>query len=423
MSKILSIEGLEILDSRGNPTVEVIIKVENGIQETAKVPSGASTGEHEACELRDGDSGRYFGKGVKKAVENVSTTINNLLKGMDVADQRAIDHAMIEKDGTPNKTNLGANAMVGVSMAAAKAASSCKKIPLYEYIGGGRTLPCPMMNIVNGGAHADSSLDIQEFMIRPVGAPSFREAMRYGAEIFHTLKKILKDDGYPTSVGDEGGFAPNFKSTKEALDLIVLAIEKAGYKGAIKIAIDAAASYFFDKDKGVYFEKKKKLKNLPYKEMSSEEYVEYLKRLSSDYPIDSIEDGLDENDWKGWELLTRELGDKQLVGDDIFVTNPKFLKMGIERGVANAILIKLNQIGTVTETMETMKLAKENGYATVVSHRSGETEDSFIADFAVGMDSGQIKTGSLSRSERMAKYNRLLMIEHELGKQAKFYKG
>jgi enolase len=423
MSKISSIHAIEILDSRGNPTLEVIVKLENGILERSKVPSGASTGEHEALELRDNDKKRYFGKGVLKAVSNVNNKINNLLKGESVLDQEALDNKMIEADGTSNKKNFGANAIVGVSMALAKASAATQKIPLYKLLGNGNILPCPMMNIINGGAHADSPLDIQEFMIRPIKAKSFKEAIRWGSEIFHTLKKLLQERNFATSVGDEGGFAPHLSSTEEALDFIVEAIEKAGYKPKeeVTIALDLAASYFFDKEKKVYIEKKKALKNLPYSEKSSKEYVKYLAALSSMFPIDSIEDGLDENDWEGWKFLTEELKNIQLVGDDLFVTNIKFLKKGIEEKIANAILIKLNQIGTLTETLKTINLAKKNNYKTIISHRSGETEDSFIADLAVGVNAHQIKTGSMSRSDRIAKYNRLLEIEDELGDRATFY--
>jgi enolase len=424
MSKISYIHAIEILDSRGNPTLEVIVKLENGILARSKVPSGASTGEHEAIELRDNDKKRYFGKGVLKAISNVNNKINNLLKGESVLNQEELDNKMIEADGTSNKKNFGANAIVGVSMALAKASAATQKIPLYKLLGNGNILPCPMMNIINGGAHADSPLDIQEFMIRPIGAPSFKEAIRWGSEIFHTLKNLLQERNFATSVGDEGGFAPHLSSTEEALDFIVEAIEKAGYKPKeeVSIALDLAASYFFDKEKKVYIEKKKALKNLPFSEKTSKEYVKYLINLSSMFPIDSIEDGLDENDWEGWKFLTEELKNIQLVGDDLFVTNIKFLKKGIEEKIANAILIKLNQIGTLTETLETINLAKNNNYKTIISHRSGETEDSFIADLAVGVNAHQIKTGSMSRSDRIAKYNRLLEIEDELKDKAIYYR-
>lgn len=428
MNKIKQIQALEILDSRGNPTVEVILKTEDGVITKAKVPSGASTGTNEALELRDGDKKRYFGKGVLKAVGNVNGPIAKLLVGKSVKDQETIDNLMIKADGTENKSNFGANAILGVSLAVARAAAVSENLSIYEYLSKGKKplLPCPMMNIINGGVHGDSSLDFQEFMIRPRGAKNFTEALRWGAEVFHTLKKILKEKGYTTSVGDEGGFAPNLKSHEEALELIISAIEKAGYKpkDQISIALDAAATEFYDKDKKVYFEMKKKLANEKFKTKTSDEQINYLKDLTKKFPIDSIEDGLSESDWEGWIKLTKELGNKiQLVGDDIFVTNPKFLKMGIEKKAANAILIKLNQIGTLTETLKTIDMAQKNGFNTVISHRSGETEDTFIADLAVATRSGQIKTGSLSRSERIAKYNRLLEIENDLGPKAEFFKG
>ena len=423
MPIISKIHAREILDSRGNPTLEVEVTTDTGIVGRAAVPSGASTGIHEALELRDHDLHRYGGKGVTKAVNNVNEILARTLKGKSVFEQSNIDQAMIEEDGTPNKAILGANAILGVSLAVARAGAKCQQTPLYRYIGGALTnlLPCPMMNVINGGAHADNSLDFQEFMIRPIGAPTFREALRYGAEIFHALKKILKEKGYATSVGDEGGFAPNFSSNEEAIECLLQAIEKAGYKPNkdITLAIDCAASEFFDKDQKVYYEKKKKLKNQPYKKLSSEEQVSYLESLSVKYPIDSIEDGLDENDWEGWKILTKKLGPNvQIVGDDLFVTNTKFLKKGIDLHVANAILIKLNQIGTLTETIDAIELAKEFEYGTVISHRSGETEDTFIADLSVATRARQIKTGSLSRSDRVAKYNRLLAIEEELGDSA-----
>lgn len=423
MPIISKIHAREILDSRGNPTLEVEITTDTGVVGKAAVPSGASTGIHEALELRDHDLHRYGGKGVTKAVRNVNETLSRILKGKSIFEQSNIDQAMIQEDGTPNKAILGANAILGVSLAVARAGAKCQQTPLYRYIGGALTnlLPCPMMNVINGGAHADNSLDFQEFMIRPVGAPTFREALRYGAETFHALKKILKEKGYTTSVGDEGGFAPNFSSNEEAIECLLQAIEKAGYKPNkdITLAIDCAASEFFDKDHNVYYEKKKKLKNQPYKKLSSEEQVSYLEALCAKYPIDSIEDGLDENDWEGWKTLTKKLGKNvQIVGDDIFVTNTKFLKKGIDLHVANAILIKLNQIGTLTETIDAIELAKEFEYGTVISHRSGETEDTFIADLSVATRARQIKTGSLSRSDRVAKYNRLLAIEEDLGDSA-----
>jgi enolase len=421
--KIQSIHALEILDSRGNPTLEVILRADLGAIGKAAVPSGASTGEHEAVELRDLDPKRYLGKGVLKAVEHVNGTLAKLLIGKDLMDQSTIDQLMIQADGTPNKSRFGANAILGVSLAAARAAAAAKNLPLYAYLGGQNAtlLPCPMMNILNGGAHADNALDFQEFMIRPIGAKHFREALRWGAEIFHTLKKLLKSAGLATSVGDEGGFAPLLGSNEAVLDMIVHAIEKAGYKPGhdVSIALDAAASEFYDGK--AYVEKKKKEAGQPFATRSAAEQVAYLQTLCSKYPIDSIEDGLDQNDWKGWQLLTSEMGSKlQLVGDDIFVTNPKFLQRGISEKVGNAILIKVNQIGTLTETLETIALAKKNGYATVISHRSGETEDTTIADLCVATSAGQIKTGSLSRSDRIAKYNRLLEIEDELGSRARY---
>lgn len=426
MNKIKEIHALEILDSRGNPTVEVILKTDNGIITKAKVPSGASTGTNEALELRDGDKKRYFGKGVLKAVHNVNGPISQLVIGKSVKDQREIDDLMIRADGTENKSNFGANAILGVSLAVARAAAASEDMAIYEYLCKTKPLmPCPMMNIINGGVHADSPLDFQEFMIRPRGADNFAQALRWGAEVFHTLKKILKDKGYATSVGDEGGFAPNVKSHEEALDLIMSAIEKAGYKpkDQISIALDAAASEFYDEETKVYFEMKKKMSNQKYSTKTSSQQIDYLKQLTKKYPIDSIEDGLAQSDWDGWIKLTKELGDKiQLVGDDIFVTNPKFLKRGIEKKAANSILIKLNQIGTLSETLQTIEMAQKNNFTTVISHRSGETEDTFIADLAVATRSGQIKTGSLSRSDRVSKYNRLLEIEYDLGSKAEFFK-
>ncbi|MEI6241861.1 MAG: phosphopyruvate hydratase [Chlamydiota bacterium] len=427
MSKILSLQAIEILDSRGTPTIEVLLQTDTGILVKSKVPSGASTGEHEALELRDKDPKRYFGKGVRKACENVNTHLFPLLKGKSVVDQEALDMEMIRADGTENKSRFGANAILGVSMAIAMAGAAEKKLPLYRYLGKEKAnlLPCPMMNIINGGAHADSSLDIQEFMIRPFGFSSFSEALRAGVEVFYSLKGLLKKEGFSISVGDEGGFAPKFSSEEEALQFIIKAIETAGYSPGkeISLALDAAASDFYVKETHKYIEKKKKMQKKAYAEKTSLEQIAYLQKLTENFPIDSIEDGLDENDWAGWKLLTEKLGKKiQIVGDDLFVTNPKFLQRGIQEKVANAILIKLNQIGTVTETIQTILLAQKSGYKTVVSHRSGETEDTFIADLAVAMQCGQIKTGSLSRSDRIAKYNRLLEIENELGREARFGK-
>ena len=423
MSYIHTINALEILDSRGNPTVQVTIEASDGYRGTSAVPSGASTGTHEALELRDGDSRRYFGKGVKKAINNIMGPIADVLIGESLYEQAHIDQLMIDLDGTPNKSHLGANALLGVSLAAARAASESLRIPLYRYLGGlnARVLPCPMMNIINGGAHADNTLDFQEFMIRPQGAKTFSEAIEWGCRIFHTLKKQLKERGLATSVGDEGGFAPNLASNEEALDAIMQAIEAAGLRPGddITLALDAAASEFYEN--GRYIEKKKKRANAPYKERTGDEQVEYLIGLTKRYPIDSIEDGLAEDDWDSWKRIT-ERSSIQIVGDDLFVTNPTFLKKGIDLGAANAILIKVNQIGTLTETLNTMRLAADHGYRSVVSHRSGETEDTFIADIAVGLNAGQIKTGSLSRSDRVAKYNRLLAIEEELGSEAIYYR-
>ncbi len=426
MPKIQSVHALEILDSRGNPTLKVILRADDGSVGKAAVPSGASTGEHEAVELRDGEQKRYFGKGVLKAVAFVNGPLADLLLGKDLFEQPVIDELMIEADGTSNKAKYGANAILGISLAAASAAAASKNIPLYQYLGGpdATLLPCPMMNILNGGAHADNMLDFQEFMIRPIGAPNFREAIRWGSEIFHTLKKLLKSSGLATSVGDEGGFAPLISSNETALDIILQAIEKAGYKPGrdISIALDLAASEFYDPATQTYLEKKKMETKKTYSKRDVQEQISYLEALCSKYPIDSIEDGLDQNDWKGWQALTAQMGSKlQLVGDDIFVTNPKFLQKGIDEKVANAILIKVNQIGTLTETLQTIALAKKNGYATVISHRSGETEDTTIADLCVATKAGQIKTGSLSRSDRVAKYNRLLEIEDELGPKAQYY--
>jgi enolase len=427
MTTIEKIDAIEILDSRGNPTIEVILTTSNGIVAIAKTPSGASTGEHEALELRDKDPKRFLGKGVLTAVSNVKGPINDLLKGQSVFEQKKLDQMMIDADGTETKAKFGANAIIAVSMAISIAAAKEKRIPLYKYLGGENSdlLPCPMMNIINGGAHGDNMLEFQEFMIRPIGAPSFHEAIRYGAETFHSLKSILKKNGFSTSVGDEGGFAPNLESNEQALNFIIEAIEKAGYKPGkdITIALDLAASEFFDKETKTYIEKKKKLKNLKYFSKTPEELALYLEELVSKYPIDSIEDGMDENDWEGWEILNKKLGSKiQIVGDDLLVTNVKFLQRAIETKACNSILIKLNQIGTVTETLNSIELAKKNNFSYVISHRSGETADSYIADFAVATKSGQIKTGSLSRSDRIAKYNRLLEIEHELGSKAKYYK-
>lgn len=423
MSYIRSVKAIEILDSRGNPTVEVMITTDRDVMTKASVPSGASTGTHEAIELRDGDPGRYFGKGVHQAIAHVNGPIAQILVGEHVFDQTRLDMLMVSADGTENKGRFGANAILGASLALARAGATTAKLPLYRYIGGSHTfmLPCPMMNIINGGAHADNSLDFQEFMIRPIGAPTFHEAVRWGAEIFHTLKKILKDEGHVTSVGDEGGFAPNLPSNEAAIELILTAIEKAGYRPGVQVtlALDCAASEFYDKSSQHYIEKKKKVRKQAFVERTSAEQVDYLAGLCDRYPIDSIEDGLDENDWKGWKILTDKLGKKiQIVADDLFVTNPKFLKRGIENGIANSILIKVNQIGTLTETLETIRLAQTHAYSTIISHRSGETEDSFIADICVAVNSGQIKTGSLSRTDRIAKYNRLLNIEAGLGKTA-----
>jgi len=418
MSQIDQTHAREILDSRGNPTVEAEIILMGGARGRAAVPSGASTGEHEAVELRDGDPKRYLGKGVLSAVRNVNELIAAELKGMDALDQRAIDRKLIELDGTPNKSKLGANALLAVSMAASRAAASSRKLPLYRYIGGdaANTLPVPMMNIINGGAHADNNVDFQEFMIVPVGAPTFSEALRTGAEIFHTLKSVLKKKGYATSVGDEGGFAPNLKSNEEAIETIIEAIAQAGYKagGDVLLALDPASSEFYDGASYVF-------KKSDGRKLSSEDMVSFWSDWASKYPIISIEDGMAENDWDGWKALTEEIGQRvQLVGDDLFVTNTKFLQKGIDLGVANSILIKVNQIGTLTETLECIQLAKSNGRTAVISHRSGETEDAFIADLAVATNAGQIKTGSLSRSDRVAKYNQLLRIEEELGGAAKY---
>ena len=420
MTDIELIIAREILDSRGNPTVEADVILASGARGRAAVPSGASTGEHEAVELRDGDQSRYVGKGVLKAVDNVNEIIAPELEGMDASDQRELDAAMRELDGTANKGKLGANAVLAVSMAAARAMADHLGVELYQYLGGftAGLLPTPMMNILNGGAHADSNVDFQEFMAMPVGATSFSEALRWGVETFHTLKGVLKKKGYNTAVGDEGGFAPSLKSNTEAIDLVLEAITQAGYKPGeqIAIALDPAASEFYDKDKRKYV-----FKRSDNSEHSSEEMVNFWAEWVRQYPIVSLEDGLDENDWQGWKILTRELGHKiQLVGDDIFVTNIGILQRGIDSGVANSILIKLNQIGSVSETVDAINLARENRYTAVISHRSGETEDSFIADLAVATAAGQIKTGSASRTDRVAKYNQLLRIEEELGPAARF---
>lgn len=419
---ITEVIGREVLDSRGNPTVEVDVILECGAMGRAAVPSGASTGEHEALELRDGDKKRYGGKGVTKAVNNVNTVIADALLGMNVTDQVGIDRVLLELDGTPTKSNLGANALLGVSLACAKAAANALEMPLYRYIGGvnAKVLPVPMMNIINGGSHSDAPIAFQEFMIRPVGAESFREALRMGAEVFHSLKKVLHDRELSTAVGDEGGFAPALKGTEDALESIIKAIEAAGYKAGedVMIGLDCASSEFY-KD-GVY--DYSKFEGATGAKRSSAEQVAYLEELISRYPIDSIEDGMSENDWEGWKLLTERIGDRcQLVGDDLFVTNVQYLKKGIEMGCANSILIKVNQIGTLTETLDAIDMAHRAGYTSVTSHRSGETEDATIADIAVATNSGQIKTGSLSRSDRMAKYNQLLRIEEELGDSAQFY--
>ena len=419
MSEILGVHAREILDSRGNPTIEVEVTTINGIVGRAAVPSGASTGENEALELRDGDKGRYLGKGVLKAVANVNEVIAPAIIGMSIFDQVGVDKAMIALDGTPTKSNLGANAILGVSLATAHAAAAELGMPLYRYIGGtnAKSLPVPMMNIINGGSHSDAPIAFQEFMIRPVGAPTFREALRMGAEVFHSLKKVLHARGLSTAVGDEGGFAPALEGTEDAIESILKAIEAAGYVPGkdVMIGMDCASSEFY-KD-GIYdytkFEGEKGAKR------SSAEQVEYLKGLVEKYPLDSIEDGMAENDWDGWKALTDAIGDKcQLVGDDLFVTNVEFLKKGIEMGCGNSILIKVNQIGSLTETLDAIEMAHRAGYTSVTSHRSGETEDATIADIAVATNSGQIKTGSMSRSDRMAKYNQLLRIEEELGDEA-----
>ena len=420
MTEIIAIKAREILDSRGNPTVEADVILAGGAIGRAAVPSGASTGEHEAVELRDGDKEVYLGKGVMQAVENVESAIAPELAGLDATNQRMIDATMLQLDGTDNKGNLGANAILAVSMAAARAAAAALKLPLYRYLGGVNAclLPTPMMNIINGGAHADNNVDFQEFMIMPVGAESFSDALRWGAEVFHTLKGVLKKRGYNTAVGDEGGFAPSLKSNVEALDVILESITAAGFEPGedIVLALDPASSEFYNKEAGKYIFKKS-----DKTEKTSAEMVAYWADWVRQYPIVSIEDGLAEDDWDGWKLLTDEIGDRcQLVGDDLFVTNTKRLREGIEKGVGNSILIKVNQIGTITETLESIELARRYGYTSIISHRSGETEDTFIADLAVGTGAGQIKTGSLSRTDRIAKYNQLLRIEEELGQGAEY---
>ncbi|TWT43281.1 phosphopyruvate hydratase [Botrimarina hoheduenensis] len=417
MSTIVDIHGRQILDSRGNPTVEVDVTLADGSVGTAAVPSGASTGAHEALEMRDGDMTRFLGKGVLKAVENVNERIADELIGMDALDQAAVDHRMLEVDGTPNKANLGANAILGVSLATARAAASYCDLPLFRYLGGAsaRLLPAPMMNILNGGEHADNSVDIQEFMVMPLGFDNFAEALRCGCEIFHHLKKVLSDKGLSTSVGDEGGFAPNLGANAEAFDVILTAIEKAGYKPGEQVwfAMDCAATEFYDTKKGVY--------TIDGKEIDSAGMVDLLASWVAKHPICSIEDGCSEDDWAGWKLLTDKIGDRcQLVGDDLFVTNVERLGRGISEGIGNSILIKVNQIGSLTETIDAIKLATSAGYTSVTSHRSGETEDSTIADLAVALETGQIKTGSASRSDRMAKYNQLLRIEEQLGATAQY---
>ena len=428
--KIEKIHAREILDSRGNPTVEVEVTLENGVMGRASVPSGASTGENEALELRDGDKGRFGGKGVLKAVENVNNVIAPALKGDCVFNQRAIDYKMLALDGTPTKSKLGANAILGVSLAVAQTAAKALNMPLYRYIGGSNTyiLPVPMMNIMNGGAHSSAPIAFQEFMIRPVGAANEKEAIRMGAEVFHALAKLLKKRGLSTAVGDEGGYAPELNGIDDALDSIMQAIKDAGYEPGkdVKIAMDCAASEFATVENGQYYYNYKELKNgMPKdpngKKLSADEQIAYLEELITKYPIDSIEDGLDENDWENWVKLTKKIGDRcQLVGDDLFVTNTKFLQKGIQMGAANSILIKVNQIGSLTETLEAIEMAHRHGYTSVTSHRSGETEDTTISDIAVATNSGQIKTGSMSRTDRMAKYNQLIRIEEELGSVARY---
>jgi len=422
MSQIIGIRGRQILDSRGNPTVEVEVYTENGAMGRASVPSGASTGIHEAWELRDGDKSQYMGKGVMTAVNNVNNILNEELRGMYVADQREIDYKMIELDGTENKSKLGANAILGVSLACAKAAAMETNQQLFNYLGGcnAYTLPVPMMNILNGGSHADNSIDFQEYMIMPVGAPTFSEALRMGAEVFHNLKGVLKKRNLSTNVGDEGGFAPNLKSNEEGIEVVLEAIEKAGYKPGqdVYIALDAATSEFYNEETGLY-----ELKWSTGEKFTSDQMVDFWKNWVSKYPIISIEDGMQEDDWDGWKKLTDAIGDRcQLVGDDLFVTNTARLQMGLDKKVANSILIKVNQIGTLTETIDSINLATRNGYTAIASHRSGETEDTTIADLAVGLNTGLIKTGSASRTDRMCKYNQLLRIEEMLGSQA-YYLG
>ncbi len=428
--KIQNVHAREILDSRGNPTVEVEVTLENGVMGRAAVPSGASTGENEALELRDGDKNRYLGKGVQKAVDNVNTIIAPALKGDCVLNQRAIDYKMLALDGTPTKSKLGANAVLGVSLACAQAAAKALNIPLYRYIGGcnSYTMPVPMMNIINGGAHSDAPIAFQEFMIRPVGAPTIKEAIRMGAEVFHNLAKLLKKRGLSTAVGDEGGFAPALNGIEDALESICQAIKDAGYEPGkdVKIAMDCAASEFATCENGEWYYDYRQLKDGKKKDpngkkLTADEQIKYLEELITKYPIDSIEDGLDENDWDNWVKLTAAIGDRcQLVGDDLFVTNVKFLQKGIEMGAGNSILIKVNQIGSLTETLDAIEMAHRHGYTTVTSHRSGETEDTTISDIAVATNSGQIKTGSLSRTDRMCKYNQLIRIEEELGATSKY---
>ena len=418
MTHIIEVHGRQLIDSRGNPTVEVEVELSSGAFGRAAVPSGASTGEHEAIEMRDGDSSRYVGKGVSKAVENVNTKIAETLVGLDATDQAGVDQAMLDLDGTPNKSVLGANAILGASMATAHAAASACGLPLYKYLGGpnSKVLPVPMMNVLNGGSHSDAPIDVQEFMIMPIGAPTFSEALRMGCEIFHSLKKVLKDQGLSTAVGDEGGFAPNLASNVAALEALSTAVEKAGYKlgDEIVFALDVASSEFFDKEQGKYIFGKS-----DGSERDSDEMVAFYEELVGKFPIRSIEDGCDENDWAGWKKLTDAIGDRvQLVGDDLFVTNVDFLKKGINQGVANSILVKVNQIGSLTETFDAVEMAKEAQYTSVISHRSGETEDVTIADISVATNAGQIKTGSLSRTDRICKYNQLLRIEEQLGDQA-----
>ncbi len=420
MSQIVNITGRQILDSRGNPTIEVDVFTSNGVMGRAAVPSGASTGIHEACELRDGDKAIYGGKGVLKAVQNVNKVLGEELKGFFVTEQNEIDAKMIELDGTPNKSNLGANAILGVSLAVANAAAQESSSYLFRYVGGvnANTLPIPMMNIINGGSHADNSIDFQEFMIMPVGAPNFREGLRMGAEVFHSLASVLKKGGYSTNVGDEGGFAPNLKSNEEAITVILQAIEKAGYKPGkdVFIALDPASSEYYLEEEKVYH-----LKKSTGDKLTSSQMVDYWKTWIDKYPIISIEDGMAEDDWAGWKLMTDVMGNKiQLVGDDLFVTNTKRLQMGIDQGVANSILIKVNQIGTLTETIDAVNMAYRNSYTAVMSHRSGETEDTTIADLAVALNTGLIKTGSASRTDRIAKYNQLLRIEEILGSSARY---